>query len=229
MKNQEKNVKAKKELEKAKNKVNGFFAEFKKFITRGNVVDMAVGIIVGAAFTAIVTAISDGILRPLINWALAALFGDGDALAGAVSILKPKYDADDILLLEESIYINWGSVISAIINFLTIAFVLFCVAKAYNGFNELGSIAKDDLARATYKKEHGIRLSKKEKMVLLAAEAAEAEAKEKADADAKAAEEAAALAKEQEEEKREQQENRDECETRQEALLREIRDLLKKN
>ena len=52
-----------------------FFAEFKKFITRGNVVDMAVGVIVGGAFTAIVNGMSNFILRPLVNFSLFKAFG----------------------------------------------------------------------------------------------------------------------------------------------------------
>ena len=50
-----------------------FFAEFKKFITRGNVVDMAVGVIVGGAFTAIVNGLSNFVLKPIINWVLALI------------------------------------------------------------------------------------------------------------------------------------------------------------
>ena len=52
-----------------------FFSEFKKFIMRGNVVDMAVGVIVGSSFTAIVNALSNNILKPVINWILAMVFG----------------------------------------------------------------------------------------------------------------------------------------------------------
>ena len=59
----------------AKEKGKGFFAEFKTFITRGNVLDMAVGVIVGGAFTAIVNALSNSILKPIINWMLALVFG----------------------------------------------------------------------------------------------------------------------------------------------------------
>lgn len=54
-----------------------FFGEFKAFITRGNVLDMAVGVIVGSAFTAIVTALSNNILKPIINWILALCLGTG--------------------------------------------------------------------------------------------------------------------------------------------------------
>ena len=57
-----------------KEKKSGFFAEFKKFITRGNVVDMSVGVIVGGAFTAIVNALSNNILKPIINYLLTLIF-----------------------------------------------------------------------------------------------------------------------------------------------------------
>ena len=61
-------------------KKSGFFAEFKKFIMRGNIVDMSVGVIVGGAFTAIVTALSNNILKPIINWVLKLVLGK-DSLA----------------------------------------------------------------------------------------------------------------------------------------------------
>ena len=62
------------------NGIKKFFGEFKKFITRGNVLDMAVGVIVGGAFTAIINALSNNILKPLIDWLLAAIIG-GDSLS----------------------------------------------------------------------------------------------------------------------------------------------------
>ena len=63
------------------------FQEFKKFITRGNVLDLAVGVIVGGAFTAIVNGLSNNIIRPLINW-LIALVGGKDGLSAAVTYLS---------------------------------------------------------------------------------------------------------------------------------------------
>ena len=60
-------------MEKKENCFKRFFGEFKKFITRGNVLDMAVGVIVGGAFTAIINALSNNILKPLIDWLLAAI------------------------------------------------------------------------------------------------------------------------------------------------------------
>lgn len=62
-------------MEKNMGKIKKFFEEFKKFITRGNVLDMAVGVIVGGAFTAIVNGLSNNVLKPLINWLLAFILG----------------------------------------------------------------------------------------------------------------------------------------------------------
>ncbi|MBQ6727339.1 MAG: MscL family protein, partial [Clostridia bacterium] len=61
-------------------------SEFKKFITRGNVIDLAVGVIIGGAFTAIVTALTTNILQPLINALISVLFGDGSLAVYTVLI-----------------------------------------------------------------------------------------------------------------------------------------------
>ncbi len=101
-----------------------FFSEFKKFITRGNVMDLAVGVIIGGAFTAIVNALSNNILRPIINWIIAAICGTSD-LSKIYTVLKPAYVLDET-----------GAFISAILNFLIIAFVLFLIVKTINKVNE---------------------------------------------------------------------------------------------
>ena len=115
--------------------MKNFFAEFKKFITRGNVMDMAVGVIVGGAFTAIVNGLSNFILKPLINYLLALVLGK-DTLAGIHTMLLPAYTTDEagaeVLDLANSIYIDWGSFINAIINFFLIALVLFCIVRIFN-------------------------------------------------------------------------------------------------
>ncbi len=109
-----------------------FFAEFKTFITRGNVIDMAVGVTVGSAFTAIVTAVSNNILKPIINFAIAKVIG-ADTLKECYTFLgEPVRDAAGVIDLTASNYIDWGAFVSAIINFLVIAFVLFCIVKAIN-------------------------------------------------------------------------------------------------
>ena len=120
-----------------------FFAEFKKFISRGNVMDMAVGMIIGAAFTAIVSALSDKILKPIINWIIYKVCGgNADALNKMYTPLVAVWEIDGngnkILDLNNSIYIDWGAFISAIINFLLVALVLFAIIKMFNAAKEAG-------------------------------------------------------------------------------------------
>ena len=92
--------------------------------------DMAVGVIVGGAFTAIITALSDHILKPVINWLLALIFGK-NSLTEIYTFLKPAY-VDGQIDLANSIYIDWGAFISAIINFLLVAIVLFLIVRMFN-------------------------------------------------------------------------------------------------
>ena len=137
-----------------------FFKEFKTFITRGNVLDMAVGVIVGGAFTAIVNALSNNILKPVINWVLTLIFGK-DSLSNIYTYLKKVYIKDALgnatteIDLTQSIYIDWGSFINAIINFIIIAFVLFCIVKAINKVQEQTNEAKQKL-KDKYKKEEPV-------------------------------------------------------------------------
>ena len=116
-----------------------FFDEFKKFITRGNIVDMAVGVIVGSAFTAIVTALTNSIIKPFINWILAMLTGGGD-LSSILTFLKKAYTTDTngekVVDLANSIYINWGDFIVKVLDFLIIAFVIFTMVKIINKSRE---------------------------------------------------------------------------------------------
>ena len=137
--------------------MKNFFAEFKKFITRGNVVDMAVGVIVGSSFTAIVNALSNNILKPLINYLLAVIFGDG-SLKDAYTFLKLVVNEETGLPdLTQSIYIDWGAFINAIINFFLIAFVLFTIVKIFNGIRDghkkLAEEIRDDMPTKEDKKE----------------------------------------------------------------------------
>ena len=104
--------------------------EFKEFISRGNVMDMAVGVIIGGAFSAIVTTLTDKIIMPLVNWVLA-LTGGKEGLESAYTFLSKGY-TDGKLDLTKSIYIDWGSLVAAILNFLIIAFVIFMIVKAFN-------------------------------------------------------------------------------------------------
>ena len=219
-----------KELEKSVGKVKKFFEEFKKFITRGNVLDMSVGVIVGGAFTAIVNGLTNFILQPIINWLITLIIGKG-GLEGAITVLSPAHmkDANGAFVLDEmgnkildlanSIYIDWGAFISAIINFLLIAFVLFSVVRTINNFNEAKDKALGELnsneKKAIRKIRKEMKVSKKEAKEIYAKRVAEEKAK-KAEEERLAAEKAAMEAKLAEE--------RAMANTK---LLEEIRDLLK--
>ena len=132
----------------------GLIKEFKDFITRGNVVDLAVGMIIGAAFTAIVTALVTNIFQPLIN-----SIPIGDGVSGLITMLVGKNadgvivynygwvavaaDVDTTIDLTQSIYINWGAFIMAIVNFILVALVLFAIIKAINTFKKTSEGAKN--------------------------------------------------------------------------------------
>ena len=101
----------------------GIVSEFKEFITRGNVMDMAVGIIIGGAFTAIVQSLVNDMLMPIIG----ALFGGID-----FSTLKYVIRAADESAGIEEAAIKYGSFIQAIVNFLLIAIVIFLLVRGIN-------------------------------------------------------------------------------------------------
>ena len=209
-------------MKKRVGRIKSFFGEFKTFITRGNVLDMAVGVIVGGAFTGIVNGLSNYILKPLINWLIALILGK-EGLTGAITMLSEAYMVDEsgaqVTDLANSIYIDWGSFISAIINFLIIAFVLFMIVRTMNRIAKAHERMVEGLELDEKKEICKIR---KEQRVSRKAAIAIYEAKvealkaEKAAAEAKAAEEAA-VAKAAEEAKA----------TANTRLLEEIRDLLK--
>lgn len=161
-----------------------FFNEFKKFITRGNIVDMSVGVIVGGAFTGIVNGLTNNILKPVINWLLSLILGS-ETLSDVYTYLKVTYLEDGVTIdLTNSIYIDWGAFINAIINFLIIAFVLFTIIRIMNRINETSKKMMDMKTHIAFKQEKGLKLSKKEVKFL------ENEAKKEAEAKAKAEEEA---------------------------------------
>ena len=138
---------------KAKKDRKGFWKEFKEFISRGNVLDLAVGIIIGGAFTAIVTALCENILKPIINWLLALIIGS-DSLDGIFTFLKKATDeTTGAIDLANSIYIDWGALINAIINFLLIALVLFIIIKVINTVRNKAMKAKEELAAKRAKGE----------------------------------------------------------------------------
>ena len=129
-------------MRKPKEKRGGFFAEFKEFISRGSVIDLAVGIIIGGTFTAIVTALTGHILTPLINWLISSIF-KGNALESARTVLgQPVLNDLGQIDWDKTLFIDWGAFIGAIINFILIAFVLFIIVRTINKAKE----AKEKLA-----------------------------------------------------------------------------------
>lgn len=96
-----------------------FIEEFKAFALRGNVMDMAIGVIIGGAFTSIVTSLTENLINPILG-----LFGGTD-LSGFVLNLG-------------GVELRYGAFIASIINFLIMAFVLFCLLKAVNKLTALG-------------------------------------------------------------------------------------------
>lgn len=173
-----------------------FFEEFKTFITRGNVVDMAVGVIVGSAFTAIVNGLSNYILKPIINALLALLLGK-DSLSGIYTMLLEVKDDTGAIDFTQSIYIDWGAFINVVINFFLIAFVLFVIVKIFNRLRESrekwmimlekGKLTKDDKLEL---KARGVKLSDREAVAAYLEEKrariAEEEKKKKAEEEEKA-------------------------------------------
>lgn len=188
-----------------------FWEDFKKFITRGNVVDMAVGVAVATAFTAIVTAFTKGFISPL----LALISGDS-SLDSMTWMLKPAVvellEDGTEKIIEPAVEILWGTFVQKIIDFLIIAFVLFLVMRIASAIASRSAKMREKIKNALTDED--------EKAALAASEAAA-----KAEAEAAAKAEAEAAAKAEAEAKLAAEEARKKAEI---DLLTEIRDLLKK-
>jgi len=122
-------------------KKKGFFAEFKEFITKGNVMSLAVGVIIGSAFTAITTSLVNDILMPLValvkpsgfTGMYVGLIENGVAPEGGVTLANGA-----IIEAGETVYrtyLYYGNFIQAVLNFLLIAFVLFMIVRTVNRIN----------------------------------------------------------------------------------------------
>ena len=107
------------------------FKEFKEFISKGNVMDMAVGLVTGSAFTAIVTSLVNDVISPLIG----VLVGGLDFADLKWVIKEAILDAEGAVATPE-VAVKYGAFIQAIINFLIVAFVIFLVVKAMNKMRE---------------------------------------------------------------------------------------------
>ena len=198
--------------------MKNFFAEFKKFITRGNVVDMAIGVAVAGAFTKIVNAFTNGFVSPIVG-----LITGGASLVDQKWILREAVietvDGVEKIVSPEVAFL-WGAFVQNIIDFLIIAFVLFVVMKTFNTISakakEFSADIKDDL--------------KPDRIKEAEAAAAKAEAEKKAAEEAAAKEAADAAAAKAEAEKEAQMAAyaaQVACTETTAKLLTEIRDLLK--
>ena len=113
-------------------KKKGFFGEFKEFIMRGNVLDMAIGVIIATAFGAITNSLINNILMPLIG----LLFGGIDLAKWDIVLKAAETDAAGEVV-KEAVVLGIGTFLTAIINFILIAFVVFLIVKAMNKINDL--------------------------------------------------------------------------------------------
>ncbi len=122
--------------------MKGFISEFKKFIMRGNVIDLAVGVIIGGAFQAIVNSLVNDIVSPVISLAtkgvnfadkFIVLTSDEVSFATAEAATEAGYAT-----------LNYGSFITAVINFLIMAFVIFFLVKGINRVSEIGKKKEEE-------------------------------------------------------------------------------------
>ncbi len=113
-------------------KAKGFGAEFKKFIMRGNVIDLAVGVIVGGAFQAIVKSLVDDVVMPVISLATKGI----DFANWFVALDGGEYATLEAAQEAGAAVLSYGNFISAIINFLIMAFVVFLLVKGINAVAE---------------------------------------------------------------------------------------------
>lgn len=131
MSKEKKDIKDK--AKESQKKVGGFIGEFKEFALKGNVMDLAVGVIIGAAFKDIVTSLTDNFINPLIALCTG---GDGVKVGGVFKI--------------NGVVFNYGAFVTAIINFIIMAFILFLMIKGMNKLMNVGK--KQEEAAPTTKK-----------------------------------------------------------------------------
>ncbi len=112
-------------MKKKKNKKKSMLKEFKEFALKGNIVDMAIGVVIGGAFQKIVNSLVNDIIMP------------------AISILTGKVDFSDMVLTVGNASIKYGNFITAVVDFLIIAFSIFLVVKYMNELNKIKDISEE--------------------------------------------------------------------------------------
>lgn len=130
-----------------KEKGLGFINEFKKFIMRGSVIDLAVGVIIGGAFQAIVNSLVADIISPVISLATKGInFADKFIVLG---FTDEKFATAEAAKNAGFATLNYGSFVTAVLNFLIMAFIIFLLVKAINKISELGKKEEEPDAPAT--------------------------------------------------------------------------------
>lgn len=114
-----------------KNKAKGFITEFKEFISRGNVLDMAVGVIIATAFGKITTSLVNDVFMPFIGW----LIGEIDLSTLNIVLAPESLDAEGNVI-KEAVVVGIGTFVSTVIDFVLVAFVVFVIIKAFNSAKE---------------------------------------------------------------------------------------------
>ncbi len=109
-------------------------AEFKEFISRGNVVDLAVGMIIGSSFTAIVNSLVNDMIMPLVGW-----------MFGGIDFTSLRFVIREATDTVEEAAINYGSFLQSIVNFLLISIVIFLMVKAINSFHRKKKVLEEPL------------------------------------------------------------------------------------
>lgn len=192
-----------------------FFKEFKEFISRGNVFDLAVGLIIATAFNKIISSLVNDIIMPLITWAFGA-----DSLADLSIVLRESVDVNGNIVLLTWAY---GAFLQTVIDFLIIALSVFIMVKLVNGsrqrLQKISSTIKTQSKKEVREERKAVKMKAKEEKRPFKEVWAEHEAEKER------------LAKEQEELEKQKEEERLKEERlanpTQEDLLKEIRDLLK--
>ena len=122
-------------------------SEFKEFVMRGNVLDLAVGVIIGGAFNSIVTSLCNDVIMPAIGWLIGAVSGQ--------SFVNPETNQPDFSKATEALNvgpIGFGSFIAAVINFLIMAIIIFAIVKSFNKLMTLPKKKTEEPAAPTTKK-----------------------------------------------------------------------------
>ena len=143
-------------MAKNKNKKPGILKEFKTFITRGNVIDMATGVIVAGAFTKIITALTNNVFLPVVNYLVSLATNGKQVLLISILNKQPYFlesvdDAGEIVktVNPECIFIDWGIVLEAVVNFILIAAIIHDGQVIIPSGNDVISVADNVIVVTT--------------------------------------------------------------------------------